>query len=1191
MSGEWTQWRGDKQRTGRAGVAGRISRPRIDWKHFAGCREDWISIGPGNGGRLVLPTGEMEAVSRQYGLAGYLDVDGSGQLVKVAESTGSQFYLRALDPLCRCGRRRVGRDSGALQRWVSVLCEGRGMMMVTMRLLRGRRGMTHSGPFPRRGPFPLLALAPLPHLPTPRTFPARPLPGKGLQGHFPAAGWLALPLLFCLVLVAEAQQVQVPNPSFEVGQGQPAGWLLEGEGQWIEGGAEGERALAVRGDGESTSFWRSGLLSMKPGGLYLLRFMARSLEGGGGTPTSGPVFCNRDLGDLGRQWSEQTSVFQAPDSLDAERAWLRFGQWHLKGRVAFDAVSLAEAQPVYTRQGEVLLGEGEEIDGRRYTFAAPFHSSSRNHSRPLAAQRCDFNTNRWIFGAGSYVIYRHELAGRPQRGAKVAVTIGYYQAGELVVEASADGERWRELGALGKAGSRSLALPGELLPASAIWIRLRARAKAALGLDSAPGSFQVHSYTYGSIVEDASLRLQGHTQFVVIQGTDPRLKVQVRGLGEQVPGGDNRIAVQVENTTGETLSLPQQVRVVKDGETTVFVRASDAELPPGLRVLYPPYELPGDGSFWVEYSLGEFRAGAGVYLASLYATRYGEQLPGSSEAVGLWWASSGYKVSRQRPLPQAKGQALRIRAAGDEREAAQLVVRSVQALRGLWAKPQELVGPEGHHIAAGQIEILRVAYVPVAQPSDYSGAAALWPDPLPPLDRPIDMPAGINQPLWVRVHVPPGTPAGRYTGVIELQAEGFSAQVPLQVEVYDFELPRRMTCTTAFGFSPEEVFRYQKLSDPQDKRAVLDLYTENFSAHRISPYDPVPLDHFEVKWSPTVKPSFLWQDWDRAMSRAIDTLGFNSFRLPVLGLGSGTYQNRTEPKLQGFGEKSPQYREGLRAYLGALEQHLTKKGWLDEAYVYWFDEPEPKDYPFVMGGFAKLKAHAPRIRRMLTEQVEPALIGGPNIWCALTPEYDSTAVAQRQQGGDSFWWYVCTSPKAPYAGLFIDHPATEMRVWLWQTWQHHLQGVLVWQTNYWTSDAAYPDRPQNPYADPMSWVSGYSTEKGNKLPWGNGDGRFLYPPEAAASGQAHEPVLSGPVDSMRWEMLRDGIEDYEYFVMLKRLLAERGATLGVEERRQYEALLQVPEAVSANLTRFTDDPAPLEAHRDQLARAIEMLGR
>ena len=80
---------------------------------------------------------------------------------------------------------------------------------------------------------------------------------------------------------------------------------------------------------------------------------------------------------------------------------------------------------------------------------------------------------------------------------------------------------------------------------------------------------------------------------------------------------------------------------------------------------------------------------------------------------------------------------------------------------------------------------------------------------------------------------------------------------------------------------------------------------------------------------------------------------------------------------------------------------------------------------------------------------------------------------------------------------------------------------------------------QNPYEDPMGWRSGYSTPKGEKRPWGNGDGRFVYPPEAAADAHPSGPVLDGPVDSIRWEMLRDGIEDYEYLVILRGLLKDK----------------------------------------------------
>ncbi|MBO6065132.1 MAG: hypothetical protein J6P36_01810 [Lachnospiraceae bacterium] len=53
----------------------------------------------------------------------------------------------------------------------------------------------------------------------------------------------------------------------------------------------------------------------------------------------------------------------------------------------------------------------------------------------------------------------------------------------------------------------------------------------------------------------------------------------------------------------------------------------------------------------------------------------------------------------------------------------------------------------------------------------------------------------------------------------------------------------------------------------------------------------------------------------------------------------------------GYPEGTPQYGKLMKEYLGGVEAHLKEKGWLDKAYVYWFDEPDPKDYEFVMNGF------------------------------------------------------------------------------------------------------------------------------------------------------------------------------------------------------------------------------------------------
>lgn len=575
---------------------------------------------------------------------------------------------------------------------------------------------------------------------------------------------------------------------------------------------------------------------------------------------------------------------------------------------------------------------------------------------------------------------------------------------------------------------------------------------------------------------------------------------------------------------------------------------------------------------------------------------FGERLLASNQQMALWWCTSGWKISPTRPAPKVVGSALRISAARNEVEAAQLVIFPNHEIKNFKASASELKGPKGAVITSEQIEILRVRFVPVAQATDDSTAAGLWPDPLPPFQGPITLKANENQPLWVRVKVPKEIPGGIYHGRIQLEGEGLNASVPIWVQVYDFELPDRMTCVSAFGFSEGNVYQYHGLSDPEQKRTVLGKYWESLGSHHITPYNFTPLDPFVVSWPEikdgtatdpeSIKPAIDWTAWDKAMQEAFDTYHFNSFKLEIPGMGGGTFHSRQEPELLGFKEGTPQYKAAFRNYCQAVQAHLSEKGWLDEAFVYWFDEPEPKDYDFVMNGFRKIKEAAPDIPRMLTEEVNPALLGGPTIWCPISNEFKIADAGPRQALGEKFWWYVCTGPKAPFCTLFIDHPATELRVWLWQTWQRKIDGILIWQSNFWNSSEAYPDpkAPQNPYEDPMGWTTGYSTPEGKRIPWGNGDGRFLYPPEAAANGNPSAPVLDGPVDSIRLEMLRDGIEDYEYMVILKERLAHCQ-----KPSEECAELLQVPGEITQTMTEFTRIPTPIEKRRDAIARAIERL--
>jgi hypothetical protein len=745
------------------------------------------------------------------------------------------------------------------------------------------------------------------------------------------------------------------------------------------------------------------------------------------------------------------------------------------------------------------------------------------------------------------------------------------------------------------------------------------------------------------------------------------------------------------------------------------------------------------------------------------ATAAGELLNSGAEGVTLWWAlSSARKTQPHQAPPQNKGSAVRISSARNERDAAQLVVRSERTLEDFRLSCEGLAGLNAAGIAGSNIDLLQVMYVDITTPSDRNSMKGLCPDPLLPITEPLRLEPDLNHAFWIRVFVPSNTPGGLYRGELALRAKGLETRVPLELTVYDFALPGRMTCTTAFGFSPGSIFHYHGLKTEADKRLVLEKYWSNLAAHHVSPYDPAPLDPIKVKWPDIQPPKTTWDNWsglrivdnearsgkgalliyddktrenvtvayeplikipakglkvrcwyrtavpghrfivtlthydarrqwmsgrnnditlngsgrwqnidqlltsfpagaeyvrfqaratvwtesgediglvwfddisitdadtgkelleggdferkpraepvvpldqlqvqldfsawDRAMTRAIDVNHFNSFQTHIPGIGGGTFHAISPPSLLGFAEDTPEYPVLFDSYCRQLEAHLREKGWLDEAFIYWFDEPSEDQYPFVMNGFAKLKRSCPGIARMLTEQVEPGLLGGPDIWCSITDSYDHTRAEERRQHGEKFWWYVCTGPKAPYAGLFIDHPAPEMRIWLWQTFQRNIEGILVWETTYWTSGAAYPEpgQPQNPYTDPMSWTSGYSTPAGKRLPWGNGDGRFIYPPLEAAAGRGESPVLAGPVDSIRWEHLRDGIEDYEYLTILRQRLERRKASLAADAYQRLASLLVVPDSITRSLTEFTPDGAPIEQHRARVARAIEELGR
>jgi hypothetical protein len=197
----------------------------------------------------------------------------------------------------------------------------------------------------------------------------------------------------------------------------------------------------------------------------------------------------------------------------------------------------------------------------------------------------------------------------------------------------------------------------------------------------------------------------------------------------------------------------------------------------------------------------------------------------------------------------------------------------------------------------------------------------------------------------------------------------------------------------------------------------------------------------------------------------------------------------------------------------------------------------------------------------------------------LTPNLarDSEFYQERKKAGDTLWMYVCVSPQPPYANFYIDEPGVDHRVLFWQAWKRGVTGLLYWSTTWWGAFAKqipesdrYPRRP-------------FSFADLEKPPTENGDGILIWP----------GPKMT-PYPSIRLEIIRDGIEDYEYLAILADEI-KRIEDLGIDGAaallKKARTLLKVPKSITKSMTEYTRDPVTIEMRRDEIAEMIESLNK
>lgn len=332
-----------------------------------------------------------------------------------------------------------------------------------------------------------------------------------------------------------------------------------------------------------------------------------------------------------------------------------------------------------------------------------------------------------------------------------------------------------------------------------------------------------------------------------------------------------------------------------------------------------------------------------------------------------------------------------------------------------------------------------------------------------------------------------------------------------------------------------------------------------------------------------------FSEFDKAGEKYLDELGFNAYHLPLLGLPSGSFHAQKRGAIGGFSQGSAEYDYLMKNYLIRVQEHLEQKGWLGREYVYWFDEPNTENYPFVREGMEIIHRSAPKITRFITEhQPGPDIMDITEISCTVIGQLDPDIISELVAQGNEFWSYLCCCPKAPYLSLFIDHDDINMRMWLWLSYKFQLKGILVWLANYWNSFTASPTGYlQDPWEDPMSYTVGYGLPYGKQSGWGNGDGRFFYPPNRDP-GDRSKKYLEGPVPCLRLEKMRDGLEDYEYLLLLEKAANEDG---GKNKKLVKEArkLLSLPADLVTGPTEYNKDPQSLIQYRNKIGELLDNL--
>lgn len=555
-----------------------------------------------------------------------------------------------------------------------------------------------------------------------------------------------------------------------------------------------------------------------------------------------------------------------------------------------------------------------------------------------------------------------------------------------------------------------------------------------------------------------------------------------------------------------------------------------------------------------------------VAFAQQELESYTHQLTQSTADYQLWTTPPSERVFKDDAVPAQSGSNIKVYAAQNEFEPFQLIVNPSTT-----GNISISIGDFGAGITS---ELYQVDYVHVTQTSDGLGRTGEYPDPLWPLEKgaTVHLRAGENTAFWFSLHVPKSTPAGNYTSSVQIG----KISVPVVLRVFNFAIPDALHVKSQMNVSFNAMLEQYSVPGTGDEYwQYVDAMKQLFIDHRLTPKSPLwpggvtgnggaPFIDYDCSSGLFTDPHGIW-GFEEPAAKYLSGNGFND------GVGYPSWmaltfrnndasadqrpdtfcgESRSEADWLPTSDPDSPYNERWFDYVDALQSYLNGLGYLDEAYYYMANEPQDQaDYDAVAWYTQELKKAAPNLKLMVSEEPKPEIYAHASypgakidIWLPVLHQYNPTLSHERQRlHGEETWIYFLHGTRPPYFNpITLDHPAIESKLTGWFLWKYRIRGIAYYSLNGWA---------QNPWSEPMT--SGH-----------NGDTFMLYPP-----AKDNQPIAYGSnnhrfVPSIRFELMRDSLEEYEYLYVLN------GGQPQVDEVNDADA--QVDKIISG-LTSYTRD--------------------